>query len=78
MTTLVICNKGKTQQPANDAVDTYLAFRVGPPGSTSGAGSVSKKGRSAILRRMDFASMPLLTSNLDQLQLRVCTYLYST
>ncbi|MFX1331348.1 MAG: hypothetical protein ACFE9W_07315 [Promethearchaeota archaeon] len=77
MTTLVICNRGKTQQPANNAVDTYLAFSVGPPGSTSGAGSVSKKGRSAILRRMDFASMPLPTNSLNQLQLIVWTYLYS-
>jgi hypothetical protein len=75
MTTLVICNRGKTQQPANKAMDTYLAFSVGPPDSTSGAGSVSKKGRSAILPRMDFASMPLLSDSYDQLQLIVWTYL---
>ena len=78
MTTLVICNMGKTQQPANKARDTYLAFNVGPPGSTSGAGSVSKKGRSANLRRMDFSSVPLLTDSFAQLQVLVRVYLYGS
>jgi hypothetical protein len=76
MTTLVICKMGKTTHPANNAVDTYLAFSVGPPDSTSGAGSVNKKGRSAILRRMDLALRPLLSDSLDQLQLAAWTYQY--
>jgi hypothetical protein len=75
MTTLVICSIGKTQQPANNAVDTYLAFSVGPPGSISGDGSVSKKGRSTTFLRKDFALRPLLTDSLDQLLLIVWNYL---
>ena len=73
---LVICSKGKTMHPANNAVETYLAFSVDPPGSTSEAGSVSEKGRSAILWMIDLALRPLLTDSLLQLQLIVCTYLY--
>ncbi len=75
MTTLVICNIGKTTHPANNAVDTYLAFSVGPPDSTSGAGSVNKKGRSAILRRIDLTLKPLLSDSLDQIQLAGWTYI---
>ena len=71
MTMLVICNRGKTQQPANKAVDTYLAFSVGPPGATSGAGSVRRKGRSAILCRIALLLMPLLTDSFSQPQLIV-------
>ncbi len=60
--------------PANSAVDTYLAFNVGPPGSISDAGSVNKKGSSAILRSTNLAVRRLLSDSLDQLQPAGWTY----
>jgi hypothetical protein len=66
---------GNTTQPVNAAVETNLALSVGPPGSISGAGSVSKNGSSGILLRIPFAVVAIPSDSLHQLQLAGWTYI---